>query len=182
MGGNILDKAICVSHYMANSDSPELVPRAHPSEADPVRTIEATIVIDAPPAAVWDVLTAADDYRDWNPFICDVSGTFTVGERLRIRVRPVGRRAMTFRPRVTEKTPHARLRWVGRLGLPGICDAEHDFVLTELPDGTTQLTQRETFSGILVPLMTGTLASTRQGFEAMHEALARRVTGVQVKP
>jgi hypothetical protein len=147
-----------------------------------MRTIEATVVIDAPPAAVWDVLTAAGDYRDWNPFICDVSGTFTVGERLRIRVRPVGRRAMTFRPRVSEVTPRARLRWMGRLGLPGLCDAEHEFVLAELPDGTTQLTQRESFNGLLVPLLAGALTRTRYGFEAMHEALAQRVAAAQVHP
>lgn len=147
-----------------------------------MRTIEATVVIDAPRASVWDVLAAAGEYRDWNPFICDVRGAFTVGDRLRIRVRPVGRRAMTFRPRVTEVTPGACLRWVGRLGLAGICDAEHEFLLTGLPGGRTQLTQRETFNGVLVPLLAGTLGPTRDGFEAMHEALAHRVAAVQVQP
>jgi hypothetical protein len=146
-----------------------------------VRTIEATVVIDAPRAAVWEVLMAAGDYRDWNPFIRDVRGTFNLGARPRIRVRPVGRRAMTFRPRVVEEAPPVRLRWVGRLGLPGICDADHEFVLTEMADGTTHLTQRETFRGILVPLLAGALAPTRQGFEAMHEALARLVATVQVQ-
>lgn len=146
-----------------------------------MRTIEATVVIDAPRAAVWNVLTAAGDYRDWNPFICDVRGTFTPGARLRIRVRPAGRRAMTFRPRVVEEAPPVRLRWVGRLWIPGICDADHEFVLAEMADGTTQLTQRETFKGILVPLLAGTLAPTRRGFQAMHEALARRLATAQLQ-
>lgn len=147
-----------------------------------MRTIEATVVIDATPASVWDVLTAASEYSEWNPFICDVRGTFDLGARLRIRVRPVGRRAMTFRPRVTSVTPRAHLGWVGRLGLPGICDAEHQFVLSELPDGTTQLTQRETFNGILMPLLGGSLGPTRDGFDAMHEALANRVAAVEAQP
>lgn len=146
-----------------------------------MRSIEVTAVIDAPPAAVWEVLTAGADYRQWNPFIRDVRGVFTVGARPRIRVRPVGRRTMTFRPRVVEATPGARLRWIGRLGLPGLCDAEHEFVLTELADGRTQLNQRETFTGVLVPLLGGQLGPTRQGFEAMHEALGRRVAAVQVQ-
>lgn len=146
-----------------------------------MRTIEASVVIGAPRAAVWDVLMAADDYPDWNPFIREVRGPFTTGARLRVRVRPAGRRTMTFRPRVIEVTPLARLRWIGRLGLPRLCDADHEFVLTDLGDGKTRLTQRETFRGILVPLLAGTLTPTRQGFEAMHDALAHRVAAAQVQ-
>jgi hypothetical protein len=59
--------------------------------------------------------------------------------------------------------------------LPGLSDAHHEFRLTPAPGGRTQLVQRETFRGVLVPLLGGMLEPTRQGFEAMHEALRQRV-------
>ena len=139
-----------------------------------MRTIEATVVIDAPPSLVWDVLVTGEHYAQWNPFITEVSGEFVPGARPRLRIAPPGKRPMTFRPRVLDATPQARLRWIGRLGLPGLCDGEHEFSLVATDNGGTQLTQRETFRGVLVPLLGGMLGPTRQGFEEMDAALRER--------
>ena len=95
-----------------------------------MRTIEATTVIDAPPSAVWRALTAGEEYSDWNPFITSVSGDLAPGSRPTVRMAPPGKRAMTFRPRITDASPEKRLRWIGHLVMPGLCDAEHEFLLT----------------------------------------------------
>ena len=139
-----------------------------------MRTIEETVVIDAPPSVVWDVLVTGEDYVEWNPFITEVSGELAAGARPRLRIARPGKRGMTFRPRVLDATPEARLRWIGRLGLPGLCDGEHEFLLVATDSGGTQLTQRETFRGVPVPLLGGMLEPTRQGFEAMNSALRER--------
>ena len=145
-----------------------------------MRTIEARTIVDAPLIAVWRVLSAGQQYADWNPFITVVDGELVAGSRPTLRIRPPGRRASTFRPLVTHASPEAGLRWLGHLMVPGLCDADHQFHLTPLPDGGTQLVQRETFRGLLVPLLTGMLEPTRQGFEAMNEALRQRVESVSV--
>ena len=139
-----------------------------------MRTIEATVVIDAPPSLVWDVLVTGEHYEEWNPFITEVSGEFVAGARPRLRIEPPGKPGMTFRARVLDATPQARLRWIGRLGLPGLCDGEHEFLFVAADRGGTQLTQRETFRGVLVPLLGGMLGPTRQGFEGMNAALRER--------
>ena len=139
-----------------------------------MRTLEATLVIDAPPSLVWDVLVNGEDYAEWNPFVTEVVGEFVPGARPRLRIAPPGKRGMTFRPRVIDATPTARLRWLGRLGLPGLCDGDHEFLLVETDSGGTQLTQRETFRGVLVPLLGGMLELTRQGIEEMNAALRER--------
>ena len=139
-----------------------------------MRTIEATVVIDAPPPVVWDVLVRGEDYAQWNPFITRASGPLTAGARPLLRMQPPGKRAMTFRPRIVEASPGTRLRWIGKLGLPGLCDAEHEFLLDPTENGGTRLVQRERFRGILVPLLAGMLEPTRQGFEAMNAALRHR--------
>ncbi|MGF1663467.1 MAG: SRPBCC domain-containing protein [Kineosporiaceae bacterium] len=72
-------------------------------------------------------------------------------------------------------TPGEELRWIGRLGLGGLFDGVHSFVLTANPDGTTRLTHGERFTGNLVALFKGATADSHAGFEAFNEALRRRV-------
>lgn len=139
-----------------------------------MRTIEVTTPIDAPPAAVWSILVAGDAYEEWNPFITAVAGAFELGARPRLRIAPPGRRAMGFRPIVIDATPGLRLAWVGKLVVRGLCDAQHEFRLEAAPDDTTVLVQRETFAGLLVPLLGGMIEATRGGFEAMNTALRER--------
>src|SRR5262249_4977516 len=67
---------------------------------------------------------------------------------------------MTFKPEVLVATPNKELRWLGKLGLHGIFDGEHFFVLTTNGDGTTRLNHGERFSGALVALARG---STKNG-------------------
>lgn len=138
-------------------------------------TIEATTLIDAPLSAVWEVLAAGQQYADWNPFITVVAGELVPGSRPVLRITPPGKRPSTFRPRVVSTSPGEGLRWLGRLVLPGLCDANHEFHLTPAPGGYTHLVQRETFRGVLVPLLTGMLEPTRRGFKAMNIALRHRV-------
>jgi hypothetical protein len=140
-----------------------------------MRTIEHTIDIQAPPARVWQLLIDTDRYQDWNPFIPRLSGRLAPGERLTLTVRP-GRRTMTFRPSVLAVEEGRLLRWRGRLGLPGLFDGEHEFRLEPIPDGGTRFIQRETFTGLFVPLMPGVLVDTATGFAAINTALRDRAT------
>ena len=146
-----------------------------------MRAIEATTVINAPLAAVWTVLGDGQQYAEWNPFITVVSGDLAPGSRPTLRITPPGKRASTFRPRVIHASAEEGLRWLGRLILPGLCDADHEFRLTPTDGGRTQLVQRETFRGVLVPLLAGMLEPTRQGFQAMNEALRQRVEALTVR-
>jgi uncharacterized protein YndB with AHSA1/START domain len=45
-----------------------------------MRTISATVDIDAPPDQVWGVLADLDAYPDWNPFIQSASGRLAEGK------------------------------------------------------------------------------------------------------
>ncbi len=139
-----------------------------------MKTISVTTHIPAPPGVVWKILTDFPAYADWNPFITQASGDPQVGHKLSVRIVPPGGRGMTFRPRVTAVETEHLLAWFGTLGVQGLFDGRHAFVLKPAAGGTT-LTQTETFSGLLVPLMTGVLQRTKKGFEAMNNALRARV-------
>lgn len=143
-------------------------------EESPVHEISATTTIDAPPAQVWQVLDETAAYGDWNPFIPELDGELVVGSRLRVRIVPPGGGGMTFRPTVTAVDRERHLAWLGRLGLPGLFDGTHSFTLAPRPDGGTDLTQREVFRGLLVPLFGSMLRRTEAGFVAMNDALRAR--------
>jgi hypothetical protein len=142
----------------------------------PVRKqLRSDIEIDASAERVWEVLTDFDAYAEWNPFMVRARGIARPGERLTIRMRPQGGRAMTFRPTVLEAEPGRRLRWLGRLLLPGVFDGEHDFTIEPLAQGKVRLVQREEFRGVLVRLAAASLdRRTLPAFVAMNQALKRR--------
>jgi hypothetical protein len=139
------------------------------------KQIRAEIDIHATPERVWQVLTDFAAYPQWNPFMTQARGTARRGERLTIRMQPAGRRAMTFRPAVLDADPGRRLRWLGRLGLPGIFDGEHSFTIEPRGDGQVRLVQQEEYQGLLVPFMAKSLdRHTLPAFEQMNQALKRR--------
>ena len=138
--------------------------------------IDTRIEIAAPPGRVWGVLTDFARFPEWNPFIIRIEGTPEPGALLRVEIKPPGRSAMTFTPKILAARPGEELRWRGRLLLPGIFDGEHAFELED-QGGTCSFRQSERFSGLLVPLLGGALVATERGFEAMNAALKRRAEG-----
>jgi hypothetical protein len=138
-----------------------------------MRQISATIHIAATPQRVWAILTDLAAYPQWNPFIRQASGQLTEGATLTLRMVPAQGRAMTFRPTVLAAQPGERLRWIGRVIMPGVFDGTHQFALEDL-GGHTRLTQSETFRGVLVPLARKSISQTENDFRALNQALKRR--------
>ena len=137
-----------------------------------MKTMSATIQIDAPTMTVWAVLTDLNSYPDWNPLFREATGPIAVGKRITLRsVHPANGRLMTVKPKITAADPGAELRWVA--SLPGIISGEHSFKLSQA-DGGTRLIQTETFRGLLVPLSGKTLARSEVSFGELNEAIKKR--------
>jgi hypothetical protein len=140
-----------------------------------MKEIRTDIEIDAPAERVWQVLTDFASFPQWNPFIRQATGEPKVGARLGVRIQPPGSKGMTFRPKVLRVEPNRERRWLGRLWIPGLFDGEPSFHLEPLGPTRTRLVQRETFRGLLVPLLFRWVGgSTRQGLEEMNRALKAR--------
>jgi hypothetical protein len=140
-----------------------------------MKTMSATIQIDAPPLAVWAILTDLGRYPEWNPLFREASGQVAVGSRITLRsVHPANGRMMTVKPKITVANPDAELRWVS--SLPGIISGEHRFTLTP-EGGGTRLEQSETFRGLLAAFSGKTFARAEASFQGMNEALKKRAEG-----
>jgi hypothetical protein len=137
--------------------------------------LRTEIAIRATPQRVWDILTDFAAYPTWNPFIPQISGSTTVGSRLDVQLQPPGGRGMRMRPKVLAAAPPQELRWLGHLGVPGLFDGEHRFRIEPLGTDRVRFIQEERFTGLLVPLVMRFIErGTRQGFEAMNQALKAR--------
>jgi hypothetical protein len=136
-----------------------------------MKTMSATIEIDAPPLDVWAVLVGLDRYPEWNPLFREASGEVAVGKRITLKSFPPGGRPMTVRPKIVTAKPGVELRWAS--SLPGLISGEHTFALSPAGHGT-RLVQSESFRGLLVPISGKVFARAETGFQALNEALKQR--------
>jgi hypothetical protein len=134
------------------------------------------IEIDAPAERVWQLLTDFETMPGWNPSMDEIKGEPVIGARLEVRFgSPNGKGGMRFKPKVLNVEPNRELRWLGRLGIPGLFDGEHVFTIEPLDGERVRFVQREVFSGLLVPLLAKSLDNgTRDAFNAMNRALKER--------
>lgn len=140
-----------------------------------MRSITTDIEIDATPEQVWEVLTDFEAYGEWNPFITSIEASGVVGERLRATLCPEGGRPTTITPTLLANEAAREFRWLGSIGVRGLFDGEHSFVLEPTASGT-RLVHAERFRGILArPVLALVGRKTHAGFVAMNEALAARV-------
>lgn len=130
------------------------------------------IEIQASSERVWQILADLARFPQWNPFIRWANGQVKAGARLEARIQPSGASGMTFKPTVLKAEPNRELRWLGRFLLPGLFDGEHIFTIEDLGAHHVRFTQREIYTGWLVPIMAhGLDTDTRRGFEEMNQAL-----------
>ena len=140
-----------------------------------MKELRTEIEIEASAEHVWQLLTDLASFPQWNPFIRQATGEARVGARLEVFIQPSGARGMTFKPKVLKAEPNRELRWRGRLIMPGLFEGEHVFNIDALGANRVRFTQREVFTGVLVPLFArGLDTDTRRGFEEMNLALKER--------
>jgi hypothetical protein len=146
-----------------------IIPRHEPME------IRTEVEIAAPPSQVWRTLTDFADYREWNPFITEISGKLQEGQPLQALLSLPEGRDYRIRPRLLRCAENEELRWRGHLLFPGLFDGEHFFRLEERGPNRTRFVQGENFTGILIRFSGTTITRAARGFVYMNEALKKRV-------
>ena len=140
-------------------------------------SVELDVVtdIEAPAHAVWRVLRATPRYGEWNPFIVSIEGAVAVGGRVAVLLALPDRQPQTLRPKIIELREGRILAWRGRVGVPGVLDAEHRLEVQEADSRHCRFVQHERFTGVLVPAVRSVLTvNTPAAFLAMNTALAQQ--------
>ena len=136
--------------------------------------LRTEVEIAAAPPQVWQVLTDLRAYGEWNPFMVEILGELSVGARLAVTCSLPYGRLLRIQPKVLAVRSEHELRWVSRLWLGGLFDAEHFVLLRATPDGHTRFVNGQNVTGILVQYMGRRLTHVARGLVGMNEALRRR--------
>lgn len=109
-------------------------------------------VIRAAPEKVWEILTNAAGYAEWNPEIVAIEGDMASGSRFHARVKIANGAIRPVSMRVTAFAPPSRMEWIG--GLPiGLFTGRRLFTVAPADDGGADFRMLVTMSGPLASLM-----------------------------
>ena len=140
-----------------------------------MKQIRTEIEIQASAERVWAILVDLPGYAKWNPLIREASGAVVEGGTLELFINTPGLAPRKVGVKLLKVDAPRELRWLGRLGMPGLLDGDHSFIVRPLAPGRVSVVQQESFSGLVVPFVTPWLIpKMTQGFEAMNAALKLR--------
>ncbi len=118
--------------------------------------------IDAPPERIWALLTDAGDFPRWNSTVTSIAGTIAQGEKIVLKVPIAPDRE--FKIKVTEMSAPRRMVWAD--GFAPMFRGERTFTLTPSDGGETTFEMTEVFSGLMLPMIAGSLPDFSPAFEA----------------
>ena len=124
--------------------------------------------IRAKPERVWALLTDASSFPRWNSTVKSLEGPIEKGKKLAIRVPAAEGRV--FRPVVAELEAARRMVWSD--GFAPMFKGVRTFTLEPKGD-TTAFTMREVFTGLMLPMIKGSLPDFVPIFEAYASDLQR---------
>lgn len=131
---------------------------------------EATI--RATPERVWQLLTDAGGYANWNPEIVRVDGRLALNERITARVRVGGGAIRSLSIRVTAFEAPSRMEWVGGLPL-GLFVGRRTFTVTPA-EGGARFHLHLRMSGLLAPLILKSIGDRQPEMDSFSSALRAR--------
>lgn len=143
------------------------------------RVVTTEINISATPEKVWSVLANIEGWKDWSPIIKESSGKAVVNSKLVITMSGKngkdGEAGQTYEPFITNIEDSKNLTWSATMG-PSFVMTNGKVLELEPTSFGTRLIHKETFSGMMVPLMWGMVQkNVPKMLDSMNEALKKLV-------
>ena len=132
-----------------------------------VCTIHATIA--ANPDRIWALLTDGAGFPRWNSTVTSIEGQIAEGQTLKLKVPTAPGRV--FKPRVSIVEPGRSMIWSD--GMAPMFKGVRTFTLTPKGEGSTEFSMKEEFSGLMLPMIRGSLPDFAPVFEAYAGDLKR---------
>jgi hypothetical protein len=144
-----------------------------------MKSFEASALIEAPPARVWEVLTDVQAWPSWDSGLKAVEGEAASGTTIKLETEQNPGRKWPVK--VAELDPEARMVFKGGMPL-GLFRGTRTYTLA--PDGAaaTRFTMREEFTGPLSPLIGRSIPDLGPGFRQFAEGLKQRAESASLRP
>jgi hypothetical protein len=128
----------------------------------------AGINVKAKPDRVWALMTNAGDFARWNSTVKSIEGTIAAGQTIKLvaTIAP----ARVFNLTINEFVPGKLMVWSeGNAMFKGV----RTYTVTPKPDGTTDFTMAEIYTGLMLPMIAGSLPDFGPVFEQYLADLKR---------
>jgi hypothetical protein len=125
--------------------------------------------ISASADRVWALLTDAKGFPRWNSTVTSIDGEIAEGRTLALKVSAAGERV--FKPKVSNVTPGRSMTWSE--GMAPMFRGVRTFTLKPLGDGGTEFSMQEEFTGLMLPMIKGSLPDFGPIFETYAQDLKR---------
>ena len=117
---------------------------------------------------IWSLLTDAKGFPRWNSTVTNIEGEIREGGRLRLHVPGTSR---TFTPTVSGFVANQHMTWTG--GFAPMFTGVRTFELKPRSDGSTNFVMEERFSGLMLPLVKGSMPDFGPVFASYANDLKR---------
>ena len=134
--------------------------------------VETTIA--APAETVWEILTDAAAYPEWNPAVVRVEGTIGSGEKIKVVATVNPDRA--FPVTVSGWSPPNSMVWSGGMPL-GLFKGVRTFTLRPDEQGNTVFVMEEVYSGLLAGMITRSIPDLTESFDQYAAGLKAKAQG-----
>ncbi len=146
----------------------------------PARYYRDAVVVEAPRAAIWALLTEFDRYEEWNPYITEGRGSATPDSTLELGFR-AGDSFERQSAKVLIVRPMRKLEWETRTLVPGLLDREQIFRVLPMNRSDRWLVVQEVrLEGLLAPV--SDFDADRAGLVAMLAAIRELAPDYQSSP
>jgi hypothetical protein len=125
--------------------------------------------IQAKPEAIWSLLTDAVGFPRWNSTVTSVEGQIAEGKTLKLKVPTAPERI--FKAKVSGVTAGRSMTWSD--GMAPMFKGVRVFTLSPNADGSTDFSMSEEFSGLMLPMIKGSLPDFAPVFETYAADLKR---------
>jgi hypothetical protein len=133
--------------------------------------LEYAVAIDIAAKAdkVWALLTNAAGYPAWNSTIDSIEGSIAMGEQIALKSKIAPGR--TFKLKVRDVVANERMTWND--GMAPMFKGVRTYALAPGKNGSTVFSMVEVFSGIMLPMIAGSLPDFAPSFEQIAKDLKR---------
>jgi len=147
---------------MIMSDNIAINGRANKTKGAFRMEYSAGINIKASPDKVWALMTNVSDFPRWNSTIKSMDGKIGMGESVKLVATIAPTRS--FNLKVIEFVPKKRMVWTDEKTNP-MFRGVRTYTLTPKADGSTDFTMSEVYTGLMLPMIAGSLPDFRPTFE-----------------
>lgn len=133
-----------------------------------MKSFSTSIQIDAPAEKVWEVLTDASNWSQWNTTIEKIDGTIAPGNKVTVVTKASPDQA--FPLKVTEFIPNQSMVWTGGMPL-GLFTGKRTYSINPISEYSSEFSMSEVFTGLMAPLITRSIPDLQPSFDEFASCL-----------